>query len=149
MRNRWDLKKKMNLNYRQNMLPINLDNNKYWTHECCRAYIRSELKFTPHEKMQYVCSLCRQFYRWKWIAALKKISWGRRRGILSPSWGCYSHYFPYACWWSPFANPYSAWSLAWDHFCGVIANHCGVITNPCGEPRFESADADANRCATH
>ena len=38
-----------NLNYRQNMLPINLNNNKYWTCELCSFFIRSELKCEPHE----------------------------------------------------------------------------------------------------
>ena len=45
------------MNHEQNMLPINLDNDKYrplqhceyWTRECCRAYIRCELKGKPHE----------------------------------------------------------------------------------------------------
>ena len=36
-------------NYRQNTININWDHNKYWTRECCRAYIRSERKGKPHE----------------------------------------------------------------------------------------------------
>ena len=43
-----------NLNYSQHTLPINLDDNKYRTRKCCRAYIRSELKCTPNEKMPCV-----------------------------------------------------------------------------------------------
>ena len=50
----------------------------------------------------------------------------------------------------------SGWSLAWDHFHGVIANPCGVVSRPCGNCQPHSTDAaigdsvgaDANCCAT-
>ena len=50
-------KKKSNLNYKQNMIPITLDNNKYRMHKrCrrCRGNIRSELKCRPHENPVHV-----------------------------------------------------------------------------------------------
>ena len=46
MRNRRDLKKKLWTKY----FPVNLDDNKFWWSKRCSVYIRSELKFTPHEK---------------------------------------------------------------------------------------------------
>ena len=50
MRNQRDLKKIYNSNYYQNTLPINLDGDKNRTRECFTFFIRSELKFNPHEK---------------------------------------------------------------------------------------------------
>ena len=44
-------------NYGQNMLPINLDGNKYRMCEHCTFFIRSELKFKPHEN-----TACAQHY---------------------------------------------------------------------------------------
>ena len=42
------LKNNYNSNYRQNMLPINLDDNNYQTHKHS-FFIRSELKCKPQE----------------------------------------------------------------------------------------------------
>ena len=62
MRNRHGLKKNY-LNSRQNTLPINLDDNKYQSRECCTFFIRCELNVN-HMKTQCVCSLCLQFCIW-------------------------------------------------------------------------------------
>ena len=46
MRTRPDFKKKKwNLNYRQNNIPINLHDNKYQSHEHCTFFIRSEFQY--------------------------------------------------------------------------------------------------------
>ena len=59
-------------------------------------YMKSELKCKTHENTVCVCvtvcTLHRQFYKWKWIETLKKNGWGLWGGIFSspmPLTPCY------------------------------------------------------------
>ena len=72
MRNRGDLKNIYNSNYRLNRLPVNLDDDKYRMRGRSRFFIRSNLNVN-HMKIQRMCSLRGQFYKWIWIVTLKKI----------------------------------------------------------------------------
>ena len=59
------------------------NDNKYRTCEQCRFWYGLNLN-ANHMKIQRVCFLSGQFYIWKWIVTLKKISRDRRWGILFP-----------------------------------------------------------------
>ena len=55
MRNRRDLKRRRYIsNYSRNTIPINLDEDKYRSRECCTFFIRSEMQGKPHENIACV-----------------------------------------------------------------------------------------------
>ena len=82
MRNRGDLKKKCNenSNYRENMLPINLDDDSWPANVVDKVW--TEIKAT------WKYNMCVPFVdKCKWILTLKKLSRSLRGGTLSPHTG--------------------------------------------------------------
>ena len=67
----------MYFNYRQNTLPINLDDDKYRMRERCVFFISSKLKFKPYENTACVF-LTRTILLREMNIDLKKMSRGRR-----------------------------------------------------------------------